>query len=342
MVSQSSVATGHPTLFGTLAQPSLDIFRLCLWRPAGSPTSGNQSSNRPLCAARSRAPKLRWIFTYEESQAEGVDLAPASLAEGEKTEGKHVNEPRGVQRSPRATASNTPQLPSRTLPPTAQMRYGRKKNPSSGRSPSPATHAMTRTVHPSSHGAGEEKRPAPATPTHTQRRQTRSPPAGAEARRKARAPSSPRPAPRQPVPVGRCPPRQPSPKPRPAPRKGRKGTNRSDPQRTREPPSSCLPAWPAIRTFPETPLRPLPAVPFPPPPPIYSSPSHSHHPSLPLAIFFLFLPNLHPPDRSGAPNQHQYKHRDHHLHTWRRRSRGSSSRRRRRRQQRWGSRTTCR
>jgi hypothetical protein len=108
MVSQSSVATGHPTLFGTLAQPSLDIFRLCLWRPAGSPTSGNQSSNRPLCAARSRAPKLRWIFTYEESQAEGVDLAPASLAEGEKTEGKHVNEPRGVQRSPRATASNTP------------------------------------------------------------------------------------------------------------------------------------------------------------------------------------------------------------------------------------------
>jgi hypothetical protein len=99
MASQSSAATGHPTLFGTLAQPSLDIFRLCLWRTADSPTSGNQSSNRPLCAARSR---VRWIFTYEESQAEGVDLAHASLAEGEKTEGKHVNEPPGVQPSPRA------------------------------------------------------------------------------------------------------------------------------------------------------------------------------------------------------------------------------------------------
>jgi hypothetical protein len=229
------------------------------------------------------------------------------------------------------------------------MRYGRKKNPSPGRSPSPATHAMTRTVHPSSHGAGEEKRPAPA--THTQRRQTRS---RLAPRRSRSAQEGARPIQPTSSPAPTCPGRSVSTlplsplvsqAPSPDPRQGKEGRepNRSDPQRTREPPSSCLPAWPAIRTFPETPLRPLPAVPFPPPPPIYSSPSHSHHPSLPLAIFFLFLPNLHPPDRSGAPNQHQYKHRDHNLHTWRRRSKGSSSsRRRRRRQQRWGSRTTCR
>jgi hypothetical protein len=67
LASRSSVATGHPILFGTLAQLSLYIFRLCLWRTAGSPTSGNQSSNRPLCAARSRAPQLRPWATLSNS-----------------------------------------------------------------------------------------------------------------------------------------------------------------------------------------------------------------------------------------------------------------------------------
>jgi hypothetical protein len=95
VASQSSVATGHSTLFGTLAQLSLDIFRLCLWRTAGSPTSGNQSSigHFALRAAelpsfgnfwrtRRACPNLLWILRSTSSKA----------GPGSQTHGVHSQE----------------------------------------------------------------------------------------------------------------------------------------------------------------------------------------------------------------------------------------------------------